>query len=47
MQSAYQAGRHSAGAELIDINSVWADGIGALERQPDGVWLCTAPDKHT
>lgn len=45
MQSAYSHGRSSTGAEMIDNDAVWLDGIGGLERQPDGTWLLTMHDK--
>jgi hypothetical protein len=45
MQSAYQNGRASMQAEKIDGEAVWVDGIGALERQPDGNWVLAMPDK--
>lgn len=45
MQSAYRNGRASVGAEKIDSDVVWVDGIGALERQVDGSWILTMPDR--
>jgi hypothetical protein len=38
MQSSYQAGLQLAGAEKIDIETVWVNGVGLLERMPDGTW---------
>jgi hypothetical protein len=45
MQTAYRNGQSSQGAEKIDTDAVWLNGVGALERQPDGAWKLTAPDK--
>ena len=45
MQTAYRNGQTSQGAEKIDSDAVWLNGVGALERQPDGTWKITAPDK--
>jgi len=42
--ASYQAGKASMGAEKYDQDAVWVNGVGALERQPDGKWLLTAPD---
>lgn len=44
MQHAYQHGKADAGAEKIDIDAVWVNGIGGLERQTDGLWKLTAAD---
>lgn len=44
-QTAYRNGQRAQGAEKIDNDAVWVDGIGGIERQPDGAWLLTAPDK--
>lgn len=38
MQSSYQAGLQSAGAEKIDNGSVWVNGVGLLVLTPDGTW---------
>lgn len=43
-QTAYQNGQHSQGAERIDNDAVWIDGVGGLERQEDGAWRLTMPD---
>ncbi len=43
MQHAYQHGKADAGAERIDADAVWVNGIGALERQPSGDWVLTIP----
>lgn len=45
MQAAYRNGQHSQGAERIDNDAVWLDGVGGLERQSDGTWKLTMPDK--
>lgn len=45
MQAAYQNGRAAQGAEKIDNDAVWVDGIGGIERQPDGTWILSMPDK--
>lgn len=45
MQAAYANGQHSQGAEKIDNDAVWLDGVGGIERQPDGKWMLTMPDK--
>jgi hypothetical protein len=45
MQQAYQNGKAHAGAEKIDTDAVWVNGVGAIERQPDGSWKLTMPDK--
>lgn len=44
VQTAYQRGRASAGAEKIDTDAVWLDGVGMIERQPDNTWLVTGYD---
>jgi hypothetical protein len=38
MQAAYRNGQASQGAEKLDNDAVWLDGVGSLERQPDGTW---------
>lgn len=43
-QTAYQNGQRAQGAERIDNDAVWLDGVGGLERQPDGLWKWTVPD---
>lgn len=45
MQAAYRNGQGSRGAEKIDNDYVWLDGVGGLERQSDGTWTVTAPDQ--
>jgi hypothetical protein len=45
MQTAYRNGQASQGAEKIDNDAVWLDGIGGIEKQPDGTWKLTMPDK--
>lgn len=45
MQTAYRNGRREQGAEKIDNDFVWLDGVGGLERQSDGTWTVTAPDQ--
>lgn len=45
MQSAYRNGQASQGAEKIDGDAVWINGVGAIECQPDGTWKLTMPDK--
>ncbi len=45
MQTAYRNGQYSRGAEKIDRDAVWLDGVGALERQSDDTWKLTMPDK--
>lgn len=45
MQQAYRNGQASQGAEKIDSDAVWLDGVGGLEKQPDGTWKLTMPDK--
>ena len=45
MQQAYRNGQAAQGAEMIDNDAVWLNGIGALERQKDGTWKLTMPDK--
>lgn len=44
MQAAYQRGRADAGAEVVDSDYVWVNGIGGLERQPDGSWEISGYD---
>lgn len=44
-QAAYQNGKRHAGAERIDNDAVWLDGVGGLERQEDGTWKLTEPDE--
>lgn len=44
-QSAYQNGRSAQGAEKIDKDAVWVDGIGGIGRQSDGTWVLSMPDK--
>lgn len=46
MQQAYENGRAAQGAEKIDVDAVWVDGIGGLECQPDGSWKLTMPDNN-
>ena len=43
-QTAYQNGQRAQGAERIDNDAVWLDGVGGLERQADGTWRLTMPD---
>lgn len=43
-QTAYRNGQRSQGAERIDNDAVWLDGVGGLEKQPDGTWKLTMPD---
>lgn len=45
MQQAYRNGQAHQGAEKIDSDAVWLDGVGGLEKQPDGTWKLTMPDK--
>ena len=45
MQQAYRNGQAHQGAEKIDNDAVWLDGVGGLEKQPDGTWKLTMPDK--
>lgn len=45
MQAAYRNGQGSRGAEKIDDDYVWLDGVGGLERQSDGTWTVTAPEQ--
>lgn len=42
-QAAYQRGRAATGAEKIDADAVWVNGIGAIEKQTDGAWKVTVP----
>jgi len=44
-QTAYRNGQQSTGAELIDTDAVWINGIGGIEKQLDGTWKLTMPDK--
>ena len=44
-QAAYRRGQYSQGAEKIDNESVWIDGIGGLEKQPNGQWKLTISEK--
>lgn len=46
MQTAYRNGQRAQGAERIDNDAVWLDGVGGLERQPDGTWRLTMPDEQ-
>jgi len=43
MQAAYRNGQASQGAEQIDRDAVWLDGVGMIERQADGSWQVTDP----
>ena len=43
-QTAYRNGQRGAGAERIDNDAVWIDGVGGIEKQPDGLWKLTMPD---
>jgi len=45
MQAAYRRGKASQGAEKIDGDMAWVDGVGGLERQPDGSWKLVTPDR--
>lgn len=45
MQSAYRNGQSNQGAEKIDNDCVWINGIGGIEKQTDGTWKLTMPDK--
>ena len=45
MQKAYRNGQAHQGAEKIDNDAVWLDGVGGLEKQPDGTWKLTMPDR--
>ena len=45
MQQAYRNGQAHQGAEKIDNDAVWLDGVGGLEKQADGTWKLTMPDK--
>lgn len=45
MQTAYRAGQASRQAEKLDDDGVWIDGVGGLERQPDGAWKLITPDE--
>jgi hypothetical protein len=42
--ASYQAGKASMQAEKIDVDAVWVNGIGMIERQSDGNWKLTGPD---
>lgn len=44
MQDAYRQGQVSRGAEKIDNDFVWLDGVGGLALQPDATWKLVAPD---
>jgi hypothetical protein len=44
-QTAYRNGQQSTGAELIDNDAIWINGIGGLEKQPNDIWKLTMPDK--
>jgi len=43
-QTAYRNGQASMGAERIDNDAVWINGVGGIERQPDGTWKLTMPE---
>lgn len=43
MQAAYRNGQAAQGAEKVDEDYVWLDGVGGLERQPDGAWRLVDP----
>ncbi len=43
MQAAYRKGQAAQGAEQIDSDAVWLDGVGMIERQNDGTWQVTGP----
>ena len=43
-QAAYRNGQASMGAERIDNDAVWINGVGGLERQPDGAWKLSMSD---
>jgi len=45
MQAAYRNGQASRQAEKLDDDGVWVDGVGGLERQPDGSWKLITPDE--
>lgn len=45
MQKAYQNGKSDAGAEKIDLDCVWINGVGGIEKQEDGSWLLVYKDK--
>lgn len=45
MQKAYRNGQAHQGAEKIDSDAVWLDGVGGLEKQSDGTWKLTMLDK--
>lgn len=44
-QTAYRNGQASTGAERVDNDAVWLNGVGGIEKQPDGTWKLTMPDK--
>lgn len=44
IQSAYREGQASMQAEKIDNDCVWVNGIGGIEKQPDGSWKLAMPD---
>lgn len=44
-QTAYRDGQAATGAERVDNDAVWLDGVGGIERQQDGTWKLTMPDK--
>jgi hypothetical protein len=46
-QTAYRNGQAAQGAERIDNDAVWVNGVGGLERQANGNWTLTTPDKPT
>lgn len=43
-QRAFQVGHASTGAERIDADAVWVDGLGVLEKQEGGAWKLSAVD---
>ena len=43
-QAAYQQGKSDAGAERIDTDAIWIDGVGGIEQQPNGMWKLTMPE---
>lgn len=44
MQKAYQNGKESAQSEKIDIDTVWVNGVGMIERAVDGTWKLIGED---
>jgi hypothetical protein len=44
MQAAYRNGQAHQGAEKVDGDAVWVDGVGMIERRPDGSWQVTGYD---